>query len=68
MMSTLQSEVFDAFRSIGVTEDKAVKAAAALSARDNDVTTLKSDMNLMKWMMGFVLAFQVAIFAKLFVH
>ncbi len=67
-MSTLQSEVFDAFRSIGVTEDKAVKAAAALSTRDNDVTSLKSDMSVMKWMMGFTLAFQVAIFAKLFVH
>jgi len=67
-MSTLQSEVFDAFRSIGLTEDKAVKAAAALSARDHDVTSLKSDMSVMKWMMGFTLAFQVAIFAKLFVH
>jgi len=67
-MSTLQSEVFNAFRSIGVTEDKAVKAAAAVSARDNDVTSLKSDMSVMKWMMGFTLAFQVAIFAKLFVH
>jgi len=67
-MSTLQSEVFNAFRSIGVTEDKAVKAAAALSARDHDVTSLKSDMSVMKWMMGFTLAFQVAIFAKLFVH
>lgn len=25
-------------------------------------------INLLKWMMGFMLAFQVAIFAKLFLH
>jgi hypothetical protein len=64
----MQSEVFDAFRSIGVAEDKAAKAAAALNERDKDVAALKSDMAMMKWMMGFVLAFQVAIFAKLFLH
>jgi hypothetical protein len=67
-MSTMQSEVFDAFRSIGVEEDKALKAAAALNERDKDVQSLKNDMGIMKWMMGFVLAFQVAIFVKLFVH
>ncbi len=64
----MQSEVFDAFRSIGVAEDKAAKAAAALNERDKDVAALKSDMAMMKWMMGFVLAFQVAIFAKLFLY
>jgi len=67
-MTTIQSEIFDAFRSMGVSEDKAVKAAAALSKRDDDVTSLKTDVNLMKWMIGFVLAFQVASFVKLFVH
>jgi len=51
-MSTMQSEVFDAFRSIGVAEDKALKA----------------DMSVMKWMLGFILAFQIGIFVKLFIH
>jgi hypothetical protein len=64
----MQSEVFEAFRAIDVPEDKALKAAQALSRRDDDVSSLKSDMTLMKWMMGFVLAFQVAIFVKLFIH
>ncbi|HYF87192.1 hypothetical protein [Azospirillum sp.] len=67
-MTTMQSEVYEAFRSIDVPEDKAVKAAAALSKRDDDVGGLKSDMNLMKWMLGFVLAFQIGIFVKLFIH
>ena len=61
-------EVFEAFRAIDIPEDKALKAAAALSKRDGDVASLKTDTSILKWMMGFVLAFQVAIFAKLFLH
>ncbi len=33
-----------------------------------DVAELKHDAFLMKWMLGFVLLFQVTIFAKLFLH
>jgi hypothetical protein len=51
-----------------VPEEKAVKAATALNERDKDVVLLKSGMSVVKWMMGFVLAFQIAIFAKLFIH
>jgi hypothetical protein len=65
-MSAMQSEVFEAFRAIDVPEDKAMKAATALSRRDDDVTSIKSELMLIKWMMGFVLAFQIGIFAKLF--
>ena len=67
-MTAIHREVFEAFRSIDVTEDKALKAAEALSKRDEDVHSLKSDMSIMKWMLGFVLAFQVAIFVKMFMH
>jgi len=61
-------EVFEAFRAIDIPEDKALKAAAALSKRDGDVASLKTDTSILKWMVGFVLAFQAAIFAKLFLH
>ncbi len=67
-MTTMQAEVFEAFRAVNVPEEKALKAAEALSQRDHEVLTLKSDMLLLKWMLGFVLAFQVAIFVKLFMH
>ncbi len=40
----------------------------SLAAQDNDVAGLKADMQLMKWMRGFLLAFQFAIAPKLFVH
>jgi hypothetical protein len=32
------------------------------------MAALKHDMSVLKWMLGFVLAFQVGIFVKLFVH
>ena len=67
-MSALQAEVFEAFRAIDIPEDKALKAATALSKRDDDVTSIKSELLLIKWMIGFVLAFQIAIAVKLFVH
>ncbi len=67
-MTQMQSEVSEAFRSIDVPEDKALKAAAALSKRDDDVTSVRSELTVIKWMMGFVLAFQVAIFVKLFLR
>ena len=64
----MQWRLFEAFRAIDIPEDKALKAAAALSKRDDDVALLKTDTSILKWMIGFVLAFQVAIFAKLFLH
>jgi hypothetical protein len=67
-MSAMQSEVFEAFRAIDVPEDKAMRAATALGKRDDDVMSVKGELLVIKWMMGFVLAFQVAIFAKLFMH
>jgi hypothetical protein len=67
-VTTMHTEVFEAFRELGATEEKSLKAAAALSKRDDDVSSIKSDLTVMKWMMGFVLAFQVAIFAKMFIH
>ena len=35
---------------------------------EHDVGAVKADVLVLKWMMGFVLAFQVAIFGKLVLH
>ena len=67
-MASMQSEVFEAFRDMGASEDKASKAAGALAKRDDDVATIKGDVLLMRWMLGFVLAFQIAFAFKLFAH
>jgi hypothetical protein len=47
----MQWRVFEAFRAIDIPEDKALKAAAALSKRDDDVASLKTDTSILKWMM-----------------
>lgn len=67
-MTVMQSEVFEAFRAIDIPEDKALKAATALGKRDDDVASIKAELLLLKWMIGFVLAFQIAVTVKLFIH
>ena len=47
-MSTMQSEVYEALRAIDIPEDKALKAASALSRRDEDVAALRADTNLLQ--------------------
>ena len=67
-MSAMQSEVFEAFRAIDIPEDKALKAAAALGRRDDDVVSIKADIVLIKGLMALLAALQIAIFVKLFIH
>ena len=52
-MTALQQEVYEAFRAIDIPEDKALKAATTLAKRDDDVQSLKADMGLLKWRVGF---------------
>lgn len=64
------SEVYEAFRAANVPEDKARQAAEALSAENlatkNDVTEIKALLRLHQWMIGFNLAFTMAILWKVF--
>jgi hypothetical protein len=67
-MTAVRTEVFEALREIGIPEDKALKAAAALSNRDVDVDRLKTTVTVVKWMTAGVLAFQVAILLEMLVR
>ena len=62
-MTTMISEVYEAFRAIGVPEDKARKAAEALSTK---TLATKTGVAILKWMVGFNLAFTMAILWKIF--
>jgi hypothetical protein len=46
----------------------ASKLDSDVAGLKQDTMDVKRDVFLLKWMMGFVLAFQVAIFIKLFLH
>jgi hypothetical protein len=58
-MATMISEVYDAFRSAGVPEDKARAAAEALSedqlATKSDIAKLEKEITVVKWMLGLVI-------------
>lgn len=72
-MSTMISEVYDAFKDAGASEDKARKAAEVLANYEghfakieNDLTAVRGEMTLLKWMLGFNLAISVALLFKAF--
>jgi hypothetical protein len=67
-MSNMQAEVYAAFLAIDIPEDKALRAAEALSCRDEDVSDLKNDVRLLRWMVTTNIALSVGILIKLFVH
>jgi hypothetical protein len=66
-MTTMISEVYDAFLAAGTPEDKARAAAAAVAAYDQRFTKIEGDLSLLRWMVGFNLALTVAVLFKLFI-
>ena len=76
LMATMISEVYKAFIVAGVPEEDAREAAKALSAENlatkSDVQRLETrvdgiaaQVNLLRWMVGFNLAFTMAVLWKL---
>lgn len=65
-MSAFQSDVYQAFRSMDVPEDKALKAAEALSKRDNEVNTIARKVDVLTWICGAQFAMVAALFLKAF--
>ena len=67
-MATMISEVYDAFIAAGAPEDKARKAAEALADYENRFTKIDAELVVIKWMVGFSIALNVAILVRLFTH
>jgi hypothetical protein len=75
IMAMMISEVYDAFIASGAPEDKAREAAMAVAAYDgrfnkieNDLGTIRGDINLLKWMNGITWGLCFGILFKLFLH
>ena len=76
----LNEQILDALRAINVPEDKARAAAisvteyepkiqaldARIQAIDLKITVLEGKVTLVQWMLGVVLAMQIAVIVKLF--
>lgn len=62
-MTTMISEVYSAFRKAGVPEEDARQAAEALSAESlatkSDISGIKQELAIIKWMLGIVIAAQI---------
>ena len=62
-MATMIPEVYSAFRTAGVPEEEARKAAEALSAENlatkSDIADVKRELTVTKSMLGIVIAAQV---------
>ena len=67
-MATMISEVYDAFIAAGAPEDKARKAAEALADYENRFNRLDVELIVLKWMVGFGIALNIAILTRLFFH
>jgi hypothetical protein len=65
-MATLISEVYDALREAGASEEKSRKAAEAIAAYDNRFNKIEQDLAVLKWMAVFNLAIGLALLFKAF--
>ena len=65
-MSTMNSEVYEALVSAGADEVKAREAAKSVARYDTDIAEIKASLLLLKWMVGFILAFVVALTWRVF--
>jgi len=72
-MSTMITEVYEAFKSCGVDEDKAKKAAQALSNQKDDTAEIKSEIKLNaselifhRWILGIILGIVATTLWKVF--
>lgn len=60
-MITMRTEVYEAIRDLGISEEKARKAAHALSKREDYIHALKANTQFIKWMLCLILGLQITI-------
>lgn len=68
LMSLMISEIYDAFIAAAAPEEKARKAAEAMIVHENRFSKIESELAVMRWMEGFVIALLSAVALKLFLH
>jgi hypothetical protein len=67
-VATMISEVYDAFIASGAPEDKARKAAEALANYENRFSRIDAELVVLKWMVGFAIAIDIAILVRVFIR
>ena len=60
-MRTMNSEIYGALIDAGADEVKAREAAKSVAHYDSDLAEIKASLLVLKWMVGLILAFVVAL-------
>jgi len=67
-MATMMTEIYDAFRDAGTSEEKARAAAVAMATFEPRFSGMEARLLRMEWMGGVNLALSIAIMTKLLLH
>jgi hypothetical protein len=65
-MATMISEVYDAFKDAGASEEKARRAAEVLASYEKEFADIRGMLRLHSWMLATVIAMLTATLFKLF--
>lgn len=65
-MANMLSEIYDALREAGASEEKARAAATAVASYESRFTRIETGLTVPKWMIGFNLAISLSILFKVF--
>jgi hypothetical protein len=65
-MALMHREVFDAFKSVGVDDERATKAAEAISSYEGRFAKVEARLDVLAWMVGTNIALSVGILIKEF--
>lgn len=67
-MSVMLSKTYDTLKAAGASEGQARVASEEIAAYENRVTSVVSNLRLLKWMVGANFAVSIAIFLRVFLH
>jgi len=65
-MSTMNSEIYAALIDAGSSEEKARAAAVSVTDYERDINEVKSDLKVIKWGVGLIIAAEVLPLMKSF--
>jgi len=65
-MSTMNSEIYAALIEAGSSEEKAKAAAVSVTDYERDIHDVKTELKLIKWGVGLIIAAEVLPLMKIF--
>jgi hypothetical protein len=65
-MALMLGKLYDALRAAGVPEDKAREAAEEVATFEKDLSEIKADVRVLKWITGTTLAGVIALVVRNF--